>query len=158
MLKRHSISSKSASTSNATSKNDIPACYSDTHGIITSTTNTIPQHRITKNLGTIFGLTCQSRNWGAEIGGLLKSSVGGELQVFTKMMYTARNEAMDRMVGECMGRGGNAVVGLRFDVASEGGWCQICAYGTAVFVQKVEGEEGRGGVVVEEDEGVGSGL
>lgn len=153
MLKRHSISNKPKPSLNS----DIPSCYSDTHGIITSTTNTIPNHRITRNLGTIFGLTCRARNWGAEIGGALKSAVGGELRVFTNMMYTARNEAMDRMIGECMGRGGNAVVGLRFDVASEGGWCQVCAYGTAVVVETV-GDGARGGqeAVVEEDEGDGT--
>jgi hypothetical protein len=65
---------------------DIPSCYSDTHGIMTSTTNDIAGYRTVKNLGTIFGLTVRSRNWGADIGGLLRSSIGGELQVFTNMM------------------------------------------------------------------------
>lgn len=116
----------------------IPACYTDTHGIITSTTFSVSQHRTTKHLGTVFGLTVRARNWGADLGGLLKSSVGGELRVFTDLMYRARNEAMDRMVGECMGRGGNAVVGVRFDVVANGPWTQICAYGTAVWVEKTE--------------------
>lgn len=115
---------------------NIPACYTDTHGIITTTTFSIPNHTITANLGTIFGLTVRARNWGADIGGFLKSSVGGELGVFTTLMYTARNEAMDRLVGECMGRGGNAVVGVRFDVVSNGPWVQVAAYGTACKVEK----------------------
>lgn len=89
----------------------IPACYVDTHGIVTTTTFAVPNHTTVRNLGTVFGLTVRARNWGADIGGLLKSTVGGELGVFTNLMYRARNEAMDRMVGECMGRGGNAVVG-----------------------------------------------
>ena len=115
---------------------NIPACYTDTHGIITTTTNDIPGYKVTRMLGTIYGLTVQSRNWGADIGGLLKSSVGGELQVFTKMMYRARNEAMERMIGECMGRGGNAVLGVRMDITSDGPWCSVCAYGTACAVVK----------------------
>lgn len=112
-----------------------PAVFPETHGIATTTTNSLPGHRVTKNLGTIYGLTVRSRNWGANFGGLLRSSAGGELSVFTNMLYTARNAALDRMVGECMARGGNAVLGVRMDVVSEGPWCQVCAYGTAVFVE-----------------------
>ena len=89
-------------------------------------------------LGTVYGLTVQSRNWGADIWGSLRSSIGGELRVFTKMFYTARNEAMDRMVGEAMGRGGNAVLAVRMDISSDGPFCQICAYGTAAVVERVD--------------------
>jgi uncharacterized protein YbjQ (UPF0145 family) len=54
----------------------------------------------------------RSRNWGADIGTFLRSSVGGELKFLTNLMYTSRNSAIERLVGECMQRGGNA---LRFD-------------------------------------------
>ena len=57
------------------------------------------------------------------------------------MMYTARNQATDRMVGECMGRGGNAIVGVRYDTMADGPWCQVCAYGTAVMVEQVKDGE-----------------
>ena len=50
---------------------------------------------------------------GADIGAVLKSFVGGEIGFFTRMMYSARNEALERLVGECMGRGGNAIIALR---------------------------------------------
>lgn len=93
-------------------------------------------------LGTIYGLTVRSRNWGADIGSFFKSSVGGELPMFTKLMYSARNEAMDRMVGECMSRGGNAIIGVRMDIAAESVWSQICAYGTACIIEKIEEGEG----------------
>jgi uncharacterized protein YbjQ (UPF0145 family) len=45
---------------------------------------------------------------------------------------------MDRMVGECMGRGGNAILGVRFDIVAEGVWSQVCAYGTAVLVEEMK--------------------
>ena len=122
---------------------DIPSCYSDTHGIITTTTFDVPNHRVIKNLGAIFGITVRARNWGADVGGFLRSSIGGELKVFTNLMYAARNQAMHRIVGECMGRGGNAILGVRYDITSEGGWCQICAYGTAVLVEEVTYQEGQ---------------
>ena len=51
---------------------------------------------------------------------------------------TARNEAMDRMIGECMGRGGNAILGLRMDIVTDAVWCQICAYGTACLIEQFE--------------------
>lgn len=47
---------------------------------------------------------------------------------------------MERLVGECMSRGGNAIIAVRFDVASFGACSQICAYGTACLVEKIEAE------------------
>jgi uncharacterized protein YbjQ (UPF0145 family) len=70
--------------------------------------------------------------------------VGGEIKPFTNMLYTARNKAMDRMVGECMARGGNAILAVRFDVVAMGALTQVCAYGTAAVVEEVsESEKGK---------------
>ena len=116
-MKRFSLSfnSKSTMTSTAASNakaeqtgrgsslaEDTPGCFVDTHGIITTTMNDLPGYRIVKVLGTIHGITVRSRNWGADIGSFLKSSVGGEIRYFTNLMYTSRNSAVERMVGECM--------------------------------------------------------
>jgi uncharacterized protein YbjQ (UPF0145 family) len=75
--------------------------------------NDLPGYRIVKILGAVYGLTVRSRNWGVDIGAILRSVVGGEIGLFTRLMYSARNEAVERLVGECLGRGGNAVVALR---------------------------------------------
>lgn len=83
--------------------------------------NDMPGYRVTKILGTIYGITVRSRNWGAGLGAVLKSVVGGELKFFTNLMYTSRNAAVERLVGECMQRGGNAVIALRFDQADVSG-------------------------------------
>jgi uncharacterized protein YbjQ (UPF0145 family) len=106
-------SKASSKPSNKPFADDPPACFTDTHGVITSTMNDVPGYRITKVLGTVYGLTVRSRNWGVDIGAILKSVVGGEIGLFSRLMYTARNEALERLVGEAMGRGGNAVVALR---------------------------------------------
>lgn len=53
-------------------------------------------------------------------------------------MYSARNEAVSRLCNEAQKRGGNAIIALRFDVADLGGFTQVCAYGTAAVVEKVE--------------------
>ena len=49
------------------------------------------------------------------MGAALKSLVGGEIRYFTNLMYASRTEAMERLVRECMMRGGNAIIALRFD-------------------------------------------
>jgi len=115
--------------------------FTDTHGVITSTMNDIPGYRVVRVLGTVYGLTVRSRNWGADIATFLKSAGGGELQYFTTMLYSARNQAVERLVGECMGRGGNAIIALRFDASEITGFSQVCAYGTACVVEKIEEED-----------------
>jgi uncharacterized protein YbjQ (UPF0145 family) len=118
---------------------DIPACFTDTHGVITSTMNDIPGYKVKKVLGAVYGLTVRSRNWGVGLGGVAKSVVrgSGEIRVLTKLIYSARNEAAERMVGECMSRGGNAIIAMRFDAVDMGVFSQVCAYGTACQVEQL---------------------
>ncbi|OCK84341.1 DUF74 domain protein [Lepidopterella palustris CBS 459.81] len=118
-----------------------PHCFSDTDGIITSTMNEIPGYRVVRVLGTVYGLSVRSRNWGADIASVLKSAVGGELKYLTNMLYTGRNHAVERMVGECIGRGGNAIIALRFDASEVMSFAQVCAYGTACVIEKIEEKE-----------------
>lgn len=59
-------------------------------------------------------------------------------------MYTARNDAVGRLIQECESRGGNAVIALRFDAGEiGGGFAQVCAYGTACVVEKIDDDEGK---------------
>ncbi|KAH2747590.1 hypothetical protein KXV94_005429 [Aspergillus fumigatus] len=121
------------------SQDNTHSCFTDTHGVITTTANDLPGYKITKVLGTVYGLTVRTCNWGTDLGAIVRSSVGGELRPFTNLMYTSRNEAVERLVGECMGRGGNALIAMRFDVSSIGACSQVCAYGTACVVERIEG-------------------
>ena len=126
------------STSQANqSSDDHPACFTDTHGIITTTMNDIPGYRIVRVLGTVYGLTVRVRNWGVDIGVALRSAAGGEMRSFTKLMYTARNAATERMIGECMSKGGNAIVAMRYDASDIKIYSQVCAYGTACVIERV---------------------
>lgn len=99
--------------------------------------NDIPGYRIVRVLGTVYGLTVRSRNWGVDIGVALRSAAGGEMKSFTKLMYTARNAATERLVGECMSQGGNAIVAMRYDASEIKIFSQVCAYGTACVVEKI---------------------
>ncbi|ELR04611.1 hypothetical protein GMDG_06893 [Pseudogymnoascus destructans 20631-21] len=109
-----------------------PSSHVDTHGLIVSTMNDIPGYRVTSVLGTVYGLTVQSRNWGADIGAILRSIVGGEIKMFTRAIR--RRSAW---WGRRWGGGPNAVIALRFDAAELCGFAQVCAYGTAVVVEKI---------------------
>ncbi|KAL8366978.1 hypothetical protein RB595_009161 [Gaeumannomyces hyphopodioides] len=115
-------------------------CFTETNGVITTTMFDVPGYRVVRVLGVVYGLTVRSRNWAAEIGMVVKSIVGGELKWFTNLLYSARNDAISRVVAECQSRGGNAIIALRFDAGELGGFSQVCAYGTAAVVERVDSE------------------
>lgn len=101
--------------------------------MLVTTTFDLPGWQIQRVLGEVFGLTVRSRNVFSQMGAGLKSMFGGELAGMTKNLADTRNEAMGRMLEEARARGGNAVVGMRFDTSDLGDvWTEVCAYGTAV--------------------------
>jgi len=106
--------------------------------MLISTMNDVPGYEVTEVLGEVFGLTVRSRNVGSQLGAAFKSLAGGELRGMTKNLANSREEVMQRMVQEAEARGGNAVLGMRFDTSEMGGnWTEICAYGTAVKISKI---------------------
>ena len=105
--------------------------------MLISTMNDIPGYEVTEVLGEVFGLTVRSRNVGSQFGAAFKSMAGGELKGMTKNLVDSRNEVIERMTQEAQARGGHAVVAMRFDTSEMGqNWTEICAYGTAVKIQK----------------------
>ncbi|CAG9939557.1 unnamed protein product [Clonostachys rosea f. rosea IK726] len=112
-------------------------CFTETEGIVTTTMMDLPGYRVVRVLGAVYGLTVRSRNIAAGLGMVFKSLAGGELQWFTSMLYSCRNDSLTRCVAECKARGGNAIICLRFDAADLGGFAQTCAYGTACIVEKI---------------------
>jgi uncharacterized protein YbjQ (UPF0145 family) len=102
------------------------------------TTNEIPGWEIQRVCGEVFGLTVRSRNAFSQAGAGFKSMFGGELQGMTRNLMTSRNEVMARMLEAARQRGGNAVVGMRFDTSEMANtWTELCAYGTAVVAVPV---------------------
>src|ERR671937_2389117 len=105
--------------------------------MLIATTNDIAGYRIDEVYGEVFGLTVRSRNIGSQFGAGLKSIFGGELKGMTKALADSRQQVIDRMVAEAEARGGNAIVGMRFDTSEMGtNWTEICAYGTAVRIRR----------------------
>jgi uncharacterized protein YbjQ (UPF0145 family) len=102
------------------------------------TTNDIPGWEIQRVCGEVFGLTVRSRNAFSQMGAGLKSMFGGELQGMTRNLAESRNEVMGRMLEHARQKGGNAVIGMRFDTSEMGDvWTELCAYGTAVVAVPV---------------------
>jgi uncharacterized protein YbjQ (UPF0145 family) len=105
--------------------------------MLITTTNDIPGHEITDVYGEVFGLTVRSRNALSQFGAGLKSIMGGELKGMTKALVDSRNDVIQRMTEEAEAKGANAIVAMRFDTSEMGDtWTEICAYGTAVRINK----------------------
>jgi len=106
--------------------------------MILSTMNDLPGYEVTEVLGEVFGLTVRSRNVGAQFGAGLKSLVGGELKGMTKMLAQTRSEAQDRLAEAAEAKGGDAVLAMRFDTSEFQAGQEMCAYGTAVKVRRLD--------------------
>ena len=102
------------------------------------TTNDVPGYRVTQVLGEVMGLTVRSTNFGQGFTAGFRALGGGEIPEFTKLMYESRYEVMNRMWAEAVQRGANAVIAMRFDSGSLGSFSEMCAYGTAVVIEKAE--------------------
>ena len=105
--------------------------------MLITTGNDVPGYAV-EVLGEVFGLTVRSRHAGSQIGAAFKSMVGGELKGMTKMLTEGRQQAIDRLVEEAEGKGGNAIIAMRFDTSEfMQASTEICAYGTAVKITKL---------------------
>jgi uncharacterized protein YbjQ (UPF0145 family) len=104
--------------------------------MLVTTTENIPEARVVKTLGQVFGLTVRSRSLGGNIAAFLKSLIGGEVRSYVKLNEDARRQALDRMVQNAAAMGANAVTMMRFDSTEMGrSMSEIVAYGTARVVE-----------------------
>jgi uncharacterized protein YbjQ (UPF0145 family) len=104
--------------------------------MLLSTTDTISDRKIIKQLGLVRGNTIRARHIGRDFCAGLRNIIGGEVTEYTKLMAESREQALDRMVEEAKKLGANAVVGLRFSTAEVMQHAaEILVYGTAVVVE-----------------------
>ncbi len=105
------------------------------------TTNYVPGFRITKSIGTTFGIVVRSRGIGGNIVAGLRGLIGGEINEYTKMLSDAREHAVQRLMENAAALGANAVIGMQFDSSEIGQiMTEVVAYGTAVVVEKDAGK------------------
>jgi uncharacterized protein YbjQ (UPF0145 family) len=106
--------------------------------MILSTMNDLPGYEVTEVLGEVFGITVRSRNVGSQLGASFKSLVGGELRGMTKMLAESRVEAQQRLSETAEAKGADAVLAMRFDASEFQAGQEICAYGTAVRIRRLD--------------------
>jgi len=105
--------------------------------MLIATTERVAGHEVTETLGEVFGIAVRSRGLVGNIAAGLKTLIGGEIHQYTEMLQTARQHAIDRMVGEAQARGADAIVMMRFDSGEIAtGITEIVAYGTAVKLKR----------------------
>ncbi len=103
------------------------------------TTDSVAGHRIIKSVGLVRGNTIRARHVGKDIVAAFKTFVGGEISEYTKMMAESREQALDRMRAEAIGRGANAVICMRMTTSTVmQGAAEILCYGTAVVLREEE--------------------
>ena len=104
--------------------------------IIMVSTEEVPGRKTVKTLGVVSGSTVRAKHVGKDIFAGLKNIVGGELKAYTELLGESRDEAVQRMLQEAVGRGANAVVNVRMATSAiTPGVAEILAYGTAVLVE-----------------------
>jgi uncharacterized protein YbjQ (UPF0145 family) len=103
--------------------------------MIVTTTENVAGHTVVRNLGQVFGVVVRSRGLGGNIMASLRSIVGGEIKEYSQLVEDARRHAIDRMVGNAVAMGANAVVMMRFDSGELAqAMNEVVAYGTAVIL------------------------
>src|SRR3712207_516873 len=105
--------------------------------VLVVTTDILPGYEIRQVLGEVLGVLARPRNPFTEgVKALTGESVDPELSSATLMRW--RQDAIARLAHQARERGANAVIGLRFDHRDiTGAWGEICAYGTAVYVERL---------------------
>jgi uncharacterized protein YbjQ (UPF0145 family) len=101
--------------------------------IITTTTDSIPNKKISKIIGIVKGSTIRARHIGRDIAAGFKNVIGGEIKSYTQMISQSREEAFNRMVNDAKDQGADAIINVRFVTSMVmQGAAEILAYGTAV--------------------------
>jgi uncharacterized protein YbjQ (UPF0145 family) len=109
-------------------------------GVLLLTCDEVPGHRVVQVIGLVRGNTIRARHLGHDLMAVVRSLVGGEIAEYTKLLAESREQALDRLRGEALARGANAVVGLRFTTSGVlQGAAELLAYGTAVRIVPLAG-------------------
>ncbi|WP_026411877.1 YbjQ family protein [Actinomadura oligospora] len=103
------------------------------------TTDALAGYAIRGMLGEALGVAVQTDQAapGAGSSGTFRMNTGEQTGAG---LLAARRQAVERMAEDARRKGANAVVGMRLDAVAlgAGGGHEVCAYGTAVWVEPVQ--------------------
>lgn len=104
---------------------------------VISSANDVPGYKITETRGFAYGLTVRSRGLGGQLGGELRSILGGEIKEYQQMMEESRDKALNKLIEHAKSMGANGLIAVRYDSdAVATNMQEILAYGTAVVLEK----------------------
>jgi uncharacterized protein YbjQ (UPF0145 family) len=96
----------------------------------------LPNHRITRSLGVVRGITVRSRSVFGTIGASLQTLRGGNITLFTELCETSREEAFEIMIRHAADVGATGIVAVRYDATEVmQGVTEVLCYGTAVVLE-----------------------
>jgi uncharacterized protein YbjQ (UPF0145 family) len=114
----------------------VPEPFTPPNDIIMVTAPFVSGYRVTRVIGTTFGLIVRSRGLGQNIWAFFRAWGGGEIKVYTQLLEQVRHQALQRLSDHAKSLGANAVVSIGFDTSEMGGaMTEVLAYGTAVVVE-----------------------
>jgi uncharacterized protein YbjQ (UPF0145 family) len=101
------------------------------------TTPFVSGYRVTRVIGTTFGLIVRSRGLGQNVFAYFRAWGGGEIKVYTNLLESVRHQALQRLADHARSLGANAVVAVGFDTSEMAGMMtEVMAYGTAVVIER----------------------
>jgi uncharacterized protein YbjQ (UPF0145 family) len=101
--------------------------------MIITTGNEVEMGKIVQYVGIVRGIVIRATGIGAGFIGGIKSIGGGNIEEFTRVCETARQEAFNRMIAHAEAIGADAIIGMRYDATEfSQGTTEVLAYGTAV--------------------------
>jgi uncharacterized protein YbjQ (UPF0145 family) len=96
----------------------------------------LPNHRISRSLGVVRGITVRSRSVFGTIGASLQTLRGGNITLFTELCETSREEAFEIMIRHAADVGATGIVAVRYDATEVmQGVTEVLCYGTAVVLE-----------------------
>src|ERR1700689_4987033 len=98
--------------------------------------------RVVRTIGVVRGIIVRSRSLLGNLGASLQTIVGGNITIFTELCEKTREDAFELMVDHAVERGGNAIIGMRYDATEiMNGVTEVLAYGTAVIVEPIQAQQ-----------------
>ena len=85
-----------------------------------------------ETIGLVTGGAVQTKHLGQDFKAVARKIVGGEVNVYSKMQDEAQAQATLDMMEDAKEMGADAIICIRFSVASIAGSSKVMAFGTAV--------------------------
>ena len=103
--------------------------------ILITTSDDVPNRRITSVLGLVRGNSVRARHVGRDIQAGIRSVFGGRVGVYAELLEQSREEALVDMVAQARNKGANCVVATRLSTSQVmSGADEVLEYGPAVVL------------------------